>query len=139
MEEPRRLGGRYELGQVLGRGGMAEVYLAMDTRLGRTVAVKTLRADLARDPSFQARFRREAQAAAALNHPAIVSVYDTGEDTTGGEHTPYIVMEYVAGRTLRDVLKTEGRLHPQRAMEIAADICGALDFSHRNGIIHRDV
>ncbi len=87
MEEPRRLGGRYELGSVLGRGGMAEVYLAHDTRLGRTVAVKTLRADLARDPSFQARFRREAQSAASLNHPAIVAVYDTGEDyVDGGLH-----------------------------------------------------
>ena len=93
MEEPRRLGGRYELGQVLGRGGMAEVYLAHDTRLGRTVAVKTLRADLARDPSFQARFRREAQSAASLNHPAIVAVYDTGEDYIDNVSIPYIVMD----------------------------------------------
>src|SRR3954452_16421920 len=101
MEEPRRLGGRYELGQVLGRGGMAEVYLAHDTRLGREVAVKTLRADLARDPAFQTRFRREAQSAASLNHPAIVAVYDTGEDETAeGGSAPYIVMEYVDGRTL---------------------------------------
>src|SRR6186997_1267833 len=101
MEEPRRLGGRYELSHVLGRGGMAEVYLAHDIRLGRTVAVKTLRADLARDPSFQARFRREAQSAASLNHPAIVAVYDTGEEpATDGSSTmqPYIVMEFVAGR-----------------------------------------
>jgi Serine/threonine protein kinase len=104
MEEPRRLGGRYELGQVLGRGGMAEVHLAHDTRLGRTVAVKTLRADLARDPSFQARFRREAQSAASLNHPAIVAVYDTGEDYIEGISIPYIVMEYVDGSTLRELL-----------------------------------
>src|SRR3954452_11110366 len=138
MEEPRRLGGRYELGQVLGRGGIAEVYLAHDTRLGRAVAVKTLRADLARDPSFQARFRREAQAAASLNHPAIVAVYDTGEEDMLGNQ-PYIVMEYVEGRTLRDVLKIEVRLMPRRAMEIVAGVCAALDFSHRNGIIHRDV
>src|SRR3982751_45567 len=139
MEEPRRLGGRYELGHVLGRGGMAEVYLGHDTRLGRTVAVKTLRADLARDPSFQTRFRREAQAAASLNHPAIVAVYDTGEDGDQYQALPYIVMEYVDGRTLREVLKAEGRLMPRRAMEILADVCAALDFSHRNGIIHRDV
>src|SRR5690242_21938155 len=115
MEEPRRLGGRYELGQVLGRGGMAEVYLAMDTRLGRDVAVKTLRPDLARDPSFQARFRREAQSAASLNHPTVVAIYDTGEESVGDHATPYIVMEYVDGRTLRDVLRTEGRLLPGRA------------------------
>src|SRR5436309_5847081 len=143
MEEPRRLGGRYELGQVLGRGGMAEVYLAHDTRLGRTVAVKTLRADLARDPSFQGRFRREAQSAASLNHPSIVAVYDTcedrGEDGTAREVTPYIVMEYVEGRTLREVLGSEGRLLPQRAMEIAAQICAALEQAHRAGIVHRDI
>src|SRR5438874_6599254 len=106
---------------------MAEVYLAHDTRLGRTVAVKTLRADLARDPSFQARFRREAQSAASLNHPAIVGVYDTGEDEHDGHVTPYIVMEHVDGRTLRDVLATEGRLLPQRALEITAQICAALE------------
>ena len=101
MEEPRRLGGRYELGGVLGRGGMAEVYLGHDIRLGRAVAVKTLRADMARDPSFQARFRREAQSAASLNHPSIVAVYDTGEDYIDGVSIPYIVMEYVDGSTLR--------------------------------------
>ena len=88
-EQPRRLGGRYELGSVLGRGGMAEVFMARDTRLGRTVAVKTLRADLSRDPTFQARFRREAQSAASLNHPAIVAIYDTGEDFENGISVPY--------------------------------------------------
>jgi serine/threonine-protein kinase len=98
-----------------------------------------LRHDLARDPSFQVRFRREAQAAASLNHPAIVAVYDTGEDRTATGATPYIVMEYVEGETLRDVLRREGHLTPERAMSLAADICGALDFSHRNGIVHRDV
>ena len=139
MEEPRRLGGRYELGSVLGRGGMAEVHLAHDTRLGRTVAVKTLRADLARDPSFQARFRREAQSAASLNHPAIVAVYDTGEDYVDGVSLPYIVMEYVDGRTLRDMVKTQGPLSGKRAMEVMADVSAALDFSHRHGIVHRDV
>src|SRR3954454_1473614 len=97
--EARLLRGRYELGDVLGYGGMAEVHLGRDVRLGREVAVKVLRADLARDPSFQTRFRREAQAAASLNHPAIVAVYDTGEDAAVNGATPYIVMEYVEGRT----------------------------------------
>src|ERR671924_1195956 len=114
MEEPRRLGGRYELGQVLGRGGMAEVYLAQGTRLGRTVAVKTLRTDLASDPTFQARFRREAQSAASLNHPAIVAVYDTAEESDNdGQLLPYIVMEYVDGRTLREVLREGRKILPE--------------------------
>ncbi|UOY00539.1 Stk1 family PASTA domain-containing Ser/Thr kinase [Blastococcus sp. PRF04-17] len=139
MTMPQVLGERYEIGGVLGRGGMAEVHRGRDLRLGREVAVKVLRQDLARDPSFQVRFRREAQASASLNHPAIVAVYDTGEDRTTTGATPYIVMEYVEGETLRDVLRREGRLEPQRAMSLAADICGALDFSHRNGIVHRDV
>jgi serine/threonine-protein kinase len=139
MEEPRRLGGRYELGHVLGRGGMAEVYLAQDTRLGRTVAVKTLRADLARDPSFQARFRREAQSAASLNHPAIVAVYDTGEDYIDGVSIPYIVMEYVDGSTLRELLHSGRKLLPERSMEMTIGILQALEYSHRNGIVHRDI
>ncbi|GGX16973.1 Stk1 family PASTA domain-containing Ser/Thr kinase [Streptomyces lomondensis] len=139
MEEPRRLGGRYELGQVLGRGGMAEVYLAHDTRLGRTVAVKTLRADLARDPSFQARFRREAQSAASLNHPAIVAVYDTGEDYIDNVSIPYIVMEYVDGSTLRELLHSGRRLLPERAMEMTIGILQGLEYAHRNGIVHRDI
>ncbi|GAA2610516.1 Stk1 family PASTA domain-containing Ser/Thr kinase [Streptomyces axinellae] len=139
MEEPRRLGGRYELGSVLGRGGMAEVYLAQDTRLGRTVAVKTLRVDLARDPSFQARFRREAQSAASLNHPAIVAVYDTGEDYVDGVSIPYIVMEYVDGSTLRELLHSGRKLLPERSMEMCVGILQALEYSHRNGIVHRDI
>jgi beta-lactam-binding protein with PASTA domain/predicted Ser/Thr protein kinase len=139
MTTPQVLGERYEIGGVLGRGGMAEVHRGRDLRLGREVAVKVLRHDLARDPSFQVRFRREAQASASLNHPAIVAVYDTGEDRTATGATPYIVMEYVEGETLRDVLRREGRLTPERAMSLSADICGALDFSHRNGIVHRDV
>ncbi|RFU21051.1 Stk1 family PASTA domain-containing Ser/Thr kinase [Geodermatophilus marinus] len=139
MTTPQVLGERYEIGGVLGRGGMAEVHRGRDLRLGREVAVKVLRQDLARDPSFQVRFRREAQAAASLNHPAIVAVYDTGEDRDTKGATPYIVMEYVEGQTLRDVLRGEGVLSPERAMHFAADICGALDFSHRNGIVHRDV
>ena len=139
MEEPRRLGGRYELGSVLGRGGMAEVYLAHDTRLGRTVAVKTLRVDLARDPSFQARFRREAQSAASLNHPSIVAVYDTGEDYVDGISIPYIVMEYVDGSTLRELLHSGRKLLPERAMEMTVGILQALEYSHRAGIVHRDI
>ena len=109
MTQPRLVGGRYELGELIGYGGMAEVHRGRDVRLGRDVAIKVLRADLARDPSFLNRFRREAQSAAGLNHPSIVSVYDTGEDV-GAEGTsqPYIVMEFVEGRTLRDILKAEG-------------------------------
>ena len=139
MEEPRRLGNRYELGAVLGRGGMAEVYMARDIRLGRAVAVKTLRADMARDATFQARFRREAQSAASLNHPAIVAVYDTGEDYIGGISLPFIVMEYVDGSTLRDLLHSGRKLLPERTLEITGGVLQALDYSHRNGIVHRDI
>ncbi|WP_434592661.1 Stk1 family PASTA domain-containing Ser/Thr kinase [Streptomyces sp. A5-4] len=139
MEEPRRLGGRYELGSVLGRGGMAEVHLAHDTRLGRTVAVKTLRVDLARDPSFQARFRREAQSAASLNHPAIVAVYDTGEDYVDNVSIPYIVMEYVDGSTLRELLHSGRKLLPERTLEMTVGILQALEYSHRAQIVHRDI
>ncbi|WP_253857599.1 Stk1 family PASTA domain-containing Ser/Thr kinase [Prauserella alba] len=139
MSAPRMLSNRYELGDTLGYGGMSEVHHAHDVRLGREVAVKILRADLARDPQFQERFRREAQNAAALNHPAIVAVYDTGEADTEYGPLPYIVMEYVEGRTLRDIVKTEGPMPEQRAMEVMADVSAALDFSHRHGIVHRDV
>ena len=132
-------GDRYQVGDTLGFGGMSEVHRGRDLRLGRDVAVKVLRADLARDPSFQARFRREAQNAASLNHPAIVAVYDTGETQGETGPIPFIVMEYVDGETLRDVLKREGSLAPKRAMEITADVCAALDFSHRHGIVHRDI
>ena len=119
---------------------MSEVRRARDLRLGRDVAIKILRGDVARDPAFRARFRREANNAAALNHPAIVAVFDTGETTDAGDGTvPYIVMEYVDGGTLRDVLTGQGRLSPRRAAWIAADICEALDFSHRHGIVHRDI
>lgn len=138
--QARLLGGRYQVGELLGYGGMAEVHRGRDLRLGRDVAIKMLRTDLARDATFQMRFRREAQNAAALNHPAIVAVYDTGEERApSGEVLPYIVMEFVAGRTLKEVLAAEGRLMPRRALEITADICAALEFSHRHGIIHRDI
>ncbi|WP_181776034.1 Stk1 family PASTA domain-containing Ser/Thr kinase [Amycolatopsis pittospori] len=139
MSTPRLLSNRYELGDTLGYGGMSEVHHGHDVRLGREVAIKILRADLARDPQFQERFRREAQNAAALNHPAIVAVYDTGETNTEFGPLPYIVMEFVEGRTLRDIVKTEGPMSQKRAMEVMADVCAALDFSHRHGIVHRDV
>ena len=139
MTQPRLLGGRYELDGIVGRGGMAEVFRARDIRLDRVVGVKTLRDDLARDQTFQARFRREAQSAASLNHPSIVAVYDTGEDMVGSLPVPYIVMEYVDGRTLRDLLRDDRRLLPERAVEITDGVLRALDYSHRNGIVHRDI
>ncbi|WP_396939503.1 Stk1 family PASTA domain-containing Ser/Thr kinase [Mycolicibacterium sp.] len=139
MTTPQHLSDRYELGEIIGFGGMSEVHMARDTRLHRDVAVKVLRADLARDPSFYLRFRREAQNAAALNHPAIVAVYDTGEAETPNGPLPYIVMEYVDGVTLRDIVHGEGPIPPRRAIEIIADACQALNFSHQHGIIHRDV
>jgi eukaryotic-like serine/threonine-protein kinase len=140
MSAGRLLGGRYQVGGLLGYGGMAEVHHGRDLRLGRDVAIKMLRADLARDATFQMRFGREAQNAAALNHPAIVAVYDTGEERgVNGESLPYIIMEFVNGRTLKEVLVAEGPLMPRRALEISADICAALEFSHRHGIIHRDI
>ncbi|NKE61595.1 Stk1 family PASTA domain-containing Ser/Thr kinase [Lentzea sp. PSKA42] len=139
MSTPRLLSNRYELGETLGYGGMSEVHKGRDVRLGRDVAIKVLRADLARDSQFQERFRREAQNSAALNHPAIVAVYDTGETQTEYGPLPYIVMEFVDGRTLRDIVKTQGPLSGKRAMEVMADVSAALDFSHRHGIVHRDV
>ena len=138
--EPIRLGDRYELGGLLGRGGMADVRIGRDLRLGRTVAIKQLRPDLSSDDTFQARFRREAQSAAALNHPSIVAVYDTGEAAdVHGNHIPYIVMEYVEGQTLRDILHDGRKILPERALSIIADVLSALDYSHRSGIIHRDI
>ncbi len=139
---PTLVGGRYELGELLGRGGMAEVRKGTDSRLGRIVAVKRLRTDLASDATFQARFRREAQSSASLNHPSIVAVYDTGEEPAGdgsGVAQPYIVMEYVAGRTLRDILREGRKILPERALEITSGVLSALDYSHRAGIIHRDI
>jgi beta-lactam-binding protein with PASTA domain/predicted Ser/Thr protein kinase len=129
------LSNRYELKEQLGAGGMAEVYLGKDRVLGRTVAVKTLLAQYGGDPHFIERFRLEAQHAAALNHPNVVSVYDTGSD----DGTHYIVMEYVEGKTLRDVIREEGPLLPERVAEIGADVCAGLAFAHSHGIVHRDI
>ncbi|AGL13566.1 Stk1 family PASTA domain-containing Ser/Thr kinase [Actinoplanes sp. N902-109] len=138
--QARLLGGRYQVGELLGYGGMAEVHKGRDLRLGRDVAIKMLRSDLARDATFQERFRREAQNSAALNHPAIVAVYDTGEETSAtGERQPFIVMEFVSGHTLKEELAAQQRIPTKRALEIIADICAALEFSHRHGIIHRDI
>jgi len=128
------LGGRYVLGEMIGTGGMADVYRAHDQRLAREVAVKVLRSDLARDPSFVARFRKEAFAAAGLNHPGIVAVYDSGE-----EPAPYIVMELVSGHTLRDLIHRGERLPLARALEIGEGILAALEYSHERGIVHRDI
>ena len=137
------LGDRYDVGQVIGRGGMAEVYEGTDRRLNRRVAIKVLRPDLARDPMFQERFRREAQSAAGLNHPNIVAIYDTGEDLIGEGATqvsiPYIVMEYVDGVTLRHMLNNGPRILPERALEVVAGVLAALDYAHRHGIVHRDI
>ena len=132
---PTIFSGRYELHRQIARGGMADVYLARDQLLDRPVAVKVLFNEFADDPSFVERFRREAQAAANLNHPIIVGVYDWGEE--GG--TYFIVMEYVEGRSLAEIVRTQGALHPDRAAEIATDIAAALGFAHRNGLVHRDV
>jgi eukaryotic-like serine/threonine-protein kinase len=132
---PNVLIDRYEVGRLLGAGGMAEVYEGHDRLLARRVAIKVLLSQYARDPAFLARFKREAQAAASLSHPNIVAVYDTGVQNG----TNFIVMEYVEGRTLRDVIRNEGPLMPERAAEIAADVCNALAAAHARGLIHRDV
>ena len=135
------LSGRYELQNLIGRGGMADVWKARDHRLGRDVAVKRLRADLASDDTFQARFQREAQSAARLNHPNIVAVYDTGEtqDPTTGLQVPYIVMELIDGHTLRDVLRDGRKILPRRALEFTQGVLEALSYSHAAGIVHRDI
>jgi beta-lactam-binding protein with PASTA domain/predicted Ser/Thr protein kinase len=126
---------RYEVHRKLARGGMSDVYLARDRVLDRPIALKVLFPEYAKDATFVARFRREAQAAARLNHPNIVSVFDWGEETG----TYFIAMEYVEGRTLSEIVRADGPLHPRRAAEVAADVAAALGFAHRNGVIHRDV
>ena len=133
------LGERYELGAMIGTGGMADVYLAQDVRLNRQVAIKILRSDLARDPSFVTRFNKEALSVAALNHPGIVSVYDSGKEDSPSGAMPYIVMEYVEGKTLREIVNKGERFALNRAVEITEGILIALQYSHKNGIIHRDI
>ena len=141
---PRLLDGRYEVGDLIGRGGMAEVHVGFDTRLGRQVAIKLLRSDLARDQTFINRFRREAQSAAGLNHASIVAVYDHGEDHLtepggGVVDLPYIVMEYVDGKTLREILTERGPMEPREAARVTEGVLDALAYSHRHGIVHRDI
>ena len=146
MAEPmaHRLAGRYEVRSLIGRGGMAEVHLGFDTRLSRVVAIKMLRRDLAQDSIFQARFRREAQSAASLNHPNIVAVYDTGEeiieDATGRSiAVPYIVMEYVEGHTVKDLISDGTAVPINEAIEIVSGVLSALQYSHANHLVHRDI
>lgn len=143
---PAVLAGRYEVRKLIGRGGMAEVHIGYDKRLSRTVAIKILRTDLAQDPLFLARFRREAQSAAALNHPSIVSVYDTGEEQVPSStpnkpplSLPYIIMEYVNGRTVSSLLVDGDPVPIAEAVQIAVGVLNALEYSHHEGIIHRDI
>lgn len=133
------LAGRYELAEVIGTGGMSEVFAAKDTLLGRDVAVKMLRPEMARDINFRERFRKEAQNSGRLNHPNIVAVYDTGEEQIDGVGIPFIVMERVFGRNLRDIVREDGPMTPAAAAEILTPVCNALQSSHEAGIIHRDV
>ncbi len=142
-ESKRIIAGRYELGELIGRGGMAEVHSGVDTRLGRTVAIKLLKSDLAADSSFEIRFRQEAQASARMAHPTIVRVYDAGDEVTADEfgterHLPYIVMELVTGEVLRDILR-QRKLTQQEAIFYANGVLTALEFSHAAGVIHRDI
>lgn len=138
--DKRTLGGRYEIGTMIGTGGMADVFLAKDKRLSRDVAVKILRSELLRDTTFVSRFKKEALSAAGLNHPGIVSVYDSGEEeNSNGSKTPYIVMEYVSGQTLREIIQRGERLDLNRVITITTGILDALDYSHKKGIIHRDI
>ncbi|MBG6237603.1 serine/threonine-protein kinase [Mycetocola sp. CAN_C7] len=141
-DEQRLLAGRYLVGDLVGRGGMANVFRGTDTKLGRTVAIKILKADLATDPAFRTRFRQEAQAASRMAHPTIVRVFDAGEETIKEDgrvsREPFIVMEYVYGRTLKSVI-AEGAMESSRAVAIAEGILTALEYSHRAGVVHRDI
>ena len=142
-ENERLIAGRYRIGQLVGRGGMAEVYEGYDTRLGRTVAIKLLKSDLANDANFEAKFRQEAQASARMAHPSIVRIYDAGEeeatDANGNQvKTPFIIMELVRGRLLRDLIH-EGGVDTARAIKFVSGILSALEVSHRSGVIHRDI
>jgi eukaryotic-like serine/threonine-protein kinase len=141
-ENERLIAGRYRLGQLVGRGGMAEVFEGFDLRLGRTVAVKLLKSDLANDASFEAKFRQEAQASARMAHPTIVRVYDAGEEETTDQNgqlvkTPYIVMELVRGKLLREVIQSGVGI--DKAVRYIGGILTALEVSHRAGVVHRDI
>ena len=142
-EQVRLLAGRYQVGALLGRGGMAEVHAGVDARLGRRVAIKLLKPSLANDPAFRTRFRQEAQAAARMAHPTIVRVFDAGEETardaSGAElQVPFIIMEQVDGTLLKDLV-AQGPLKPAEAIRITEGILTALEYSHRAGVVHRDI
>ena len=142
-ENERLIAGRYRLGQLVGRGGMAEVYEGYDTRLGRTVAIKLLKSDLANDANFEAKFKQEAQASARMAHPSIVRIYDAGEEETTDANgnqvkTPFIIMELVKGRLLRDIIH-DGKVEVARAVKFVSGILSALEVSHRSGVVHRDI
>ncbi|MEL0261127.1 MAG: protein kinase, partial [Aquiluna sp.] len=142
-ENERLIAGRYRIGQLVGRGGMAEVYEGYDTRLGRTVAIKLLKSDLANDENFEAKFRQEAQASARMAHPSIVRIYDAGEEETTDSNgnlvkTPFIIMELVKGKLLREVIH-EGGVESSRAVKFITGILNALEVSHRSGVVHRDI
>src|SRR3954471_22403391 len=139
----RVLSGRYELGNLIGRGGMADVFRGTDTRLGRTVAIQLLMTDMASDPQFQARLQRDAQAVAALNHPSIVAIFDTGEHlvhdgSADDVRVPYIVMEYVEGKTPRDLIRAN-EINISQAIDYCLGVLSALEYSHKAGIVHRDI
>ena len=133
------LNDRYAVDELIGQGRLTEVHVGIDQRLGRRVAIKTLRGDLAQDPTSQARFRREAQSAASLNHRSIVAVYDTGEETLSGIAVPFIVMEYVEGQTLLDLLRGGNVFGVEHALAIITDILDALEYGHRADVLHRDI
>lgn len=135
MQESTIIGGRYQIIRLIARGGMAEVYLATDTRLNRGVAIKVLHEEFAQNAAFLHRFQREAHAMAGLNHPNMVQVYDYGQE----DGASYIVMEYVRGKTMRDLLREQSTPPPERAAEVMADVAGALQYAHEHGIVHRDV
>ncbi|TFC94801.1 MULTISPECIES: Stk1 family PASTA domain-containing Ser/Thr kinase [Cryobacterium] len=142
-DEGRLLAGRYRVGAHIGRGGMSDVHIGTDSRLGRTVAIKLLKSSLAADPAFRTRFRQEAQAAARMAHPTIVRVFDAGEETIteGSGHEsqiPFIVMEYVDGRLLKDIIR-EGPVQADEAVRIIDGVLTALEYSHRAGVVHRDI
>jgi len=142
-DDGRLLAGRYRVGSLLGRGGMSDVHIGTDSRLGRTVAIKLLKSSLAADPAFRTRFRQEAQAAARMAHPTIVRVFDAGEETVTDERgsvsqVPFIVMEHVDGRLLKDIIR-EGPIDPVEAVRIIDGVLTALEYSHRAGVVHRDI
>jgi serine/threonine-protein kinase len=143
MQTLRLLAGRYQVGDLIGRGGMADVHVGTDTRLGRRVAIKLLKPSLATDPAFRSRFRREAQDAAKMAHPTIVRIFDAGEETVRGPNgqeaqLPYIIMEYVDGRLLKDMIAA-GPMNPGDAVRIIEQVLTALEYSHRAGVVHRDI